>query len=82
MPRDYKPRRDGKRYKRTEHNIIEEAKEDIRYGYSILVIQQHLNRAGRVVSRFKDNLPGKEFAYSFFKRHSRILSERMCQNIK
>ncbi|KAK9721745.1 hypothetical protein QE152_g20748 [Popillia japonica] len=57
--RDYKPRRDGKRYKRTEHNIIEEAKEDIRYGYSILVIQQHLNRAGRVVSRFKDNLPGK-----------------------
>ncbi|KAG5874363.1 hypothetical protein JTB14_002751 [Gonioctena quinquepunctata] len=47
--------------------------------------QQYLNRAGRVVSRFKDNLPGKEFAYSFLKRHLRILSVRLgsfnCQTM-
>nr|XP_023021896.1 uncharacterized protein LOC111510230 [Leptinotarsa decemlineata] len=47
-----------------------------------MVIQQYLNRAGRMVPRFKDNLPGKEFAYSFLKRHSDMLSERMYQNIK
>ncbi|KAG5862610.1 hypothetical protein JTB14_013297 [Gonioctena quinquepunctata] len=47
-----------------------------------LINQQYLNSAGRVVSRFKDNLLGEEFAFSFLKRHSKILSERMFQNIK
>ncbi|KAK9728674.1 CENP-B N-terminal DNA-binding domain [Popillia japonica] len=71
-----------------ERSIAEKLVTCSEWGYPLdtfdlrLVIQQYLNRAGRVVSRFKDNLPGKEFAYSFFKRHSRILSERMCQNIK
>ncbi|KAG5881543.1 hypothetical protein JTB14_017946 [Gonioctena quinquepunctata] len=71
-----------------ERSIVEKLLKYSERGYPLdtfdsrLVIQQYLKRAGRVVSRFKDNLPGKEFAYSFLKRHSRILSARMCQNIK
>ncbi|KAG5895565.1 hypothetical protein JTB14_002928 [Gonioctena quinquepunctata] len=132
MPSDYKPGVGGKRYKKTEPNIIEVAQQDIRNVYSIRqaakkhniaynvlqrhlqhndvekqggqtvlekllmcsewgypldtfglrrVIQQYLNRAVKVVSRFKNNIPHKEFAYRFLKRHLRILSGRMCQNI-
>ncbi|KAG5886903.1 hypothetical protein JTB14_004191 [Gonioctena quinquepunctata] len=74
--------------KAEERSIIEKWLTCSEWGYALdtfdlrLVIQKYLNRTGRVVSRFKENLPGEEFVYSFLKWHSRILSERMCQNIK
>lgn len=46
-----------------------------------LLIKSHLTRLDRKVGRFKDNLPGKEWAIHFLKRHKKELSQRMSQNI-
>lgn len=35
-----------------------------------------------MIKKFKNNTPGKDFAYSFLNRHKKELSENMCQNIK
>jgi len=40
------------------------------------------DKAGRNVCQFKDNTPGKDWAYSFLKRHQGALSNRFTQNIK
>ena len=42
----------------------------------------YLDQQGRKVTAFKDNLPGKDWAASFVKRHSEQLTRRICQNIK
>lgn len=47
-----------------------------------LLIKEFLDRQGKVVRTFKNNLPGRDFVYRFLKRHSKSLSARMCQNIK
>lgn len=47
-----------------------------------LLIKEFLDRQGKVVRTFKNNLPGRDFVYGFLKRHSKSLSARMCQNIK
>lgn len=47
-----------------------------------LLVQDFLDRQGKSVKRFKDNLPGRDFVYSFLNRHRKDLSARMCQNIK
>lgn len=58
------------------------------WGYPIdpitfrLLVKDFLDRQGKNVPRFKDNMPGTDFVYSFLKRHSKQLSARMCQNIK
>lgn len=58
------------------------------WGYPIdsydlrLIVKGFLDRRGKVVPKFKNNLPGRDFAMSFLKRHKDKLSERMCQNIK
>lgn len=58
------------------------------WGYPIepvtlrLLIKEFLDRQGKVVRTFKNNLPGRDFVYRFLKRHSKSLSARMCQNIK
>ena len=38
--------------------------------------------SNRKVNKFKDNLPGEEWAWSFIKRHKTEIRPRLCQNIK
>lgn len=58
------------------------------WGYPIdswtlrLLIKESLDRQGKTVRQFKDNLPGRDFVESFLRRHKDDLSSRMCQNIK
>ena len=58
------------------------------WGYPIdtttlrLLVKDFLDRRGKEVKRFKDNLPGRDFVESFIKRHKEQLAVRMCQNIK
>ncbi|KAK3894534.1 hypothetical protein Pcinc_001690 [Petrolisthes cinctipes] len=47
-----------------------------------LLIKQYLDRRGVEVKRFKNNLPGCDWAQSFLKRHRSELSHRLSQNIK
>lgn len=47
-----------------------------------MLIKEYLEKSERTVKQFKNNTPGKDFAYSFLKRHKKELSERLCQNIK
>ena len=46
------------------------------------IVKGYLDRRGRVVRKFTNNMPGKDFAELFIKRHKDRLSIRMCQNIK
>lgn len=47
-----------------------------------LVVSSYLSKTGRKVPQFKDgNKPGKEWAWSFLRRHGDYLSQRMAQNI-
>ena len=41
-----------------------------------------LQRQGRVVRAFKNNIPGVDWSNSFLTRHKNQLSNRLCQNIK
>lgn len=58
------------------------------WGYPIdsttlrLLVKDFLDRRGKVVKRFKDNVPGRDFVESFLRRHRESLAVRMCQNIK
>lgn len=45
-------------------------------------IKGYLDRQGKIIKIFKNNMPGHEFTVSFLKRHKDQLSLRMCQNIK
>ena len=58
------------------------------WGYPIdsydlrLIVKNYLDKLGRNIPKFKNNLPGKEFCFSFLKRHKRQISLRFCENIK
>lgn len=47
-----------------------------------ILTKSYLDARGVVVPLFKDNLPGRDWALSFLKRHKNVLTQRMCQNIK
>lgn len=52
------------------------------YVYELrLFVKSFLDKAERHAPQFKDNMPGEEWARSYIKRHSDILSTRVCQNI-
>ncbi|KAK4327537.1 hypothetical protein Pmani_002018 [Petrolisthes manimaculis] len=46
-----------------------------------LFVKSFLDKAQRNAPQFKDNMPGEEWALSFIKRHSDVLSTHVCQNI-
>ena len=46
------------------------------------IVKAHLDRRGVNHKCFKNNMPGKDWATSFLKRHKEYLAHRMCQNIK
>ena len=50
---------------------------DVRY-----LTKSYLDKQGRRVPQFKENLPGKEWSKSFMQRQRNFLNERLCQNIK
>lgn len=50
---------------------------DLRY-----IVKYYLDRVGRTVLKFKNNLPGPDFVASFLKRHKNQISQRYSQNIK
>ncbi|PSN51977.1 hypothetical protein C0J52_18899 [Blattella germanica] len=45
-------------------------------------VKCHLDREGKKIDRFKDNMPGVKWAASFLSRYKTLLSQRMCQNVK
>lgn len=47
-----------------------------------VIVKNYLNSCGRTEKKFEDNIPGKDWCYLFLNRHKRLLSQRMCQNIK
>lgn len=47
-----------------------------------MIIHSYLEDTGKLVKRFKNNIPGVDFIYSFVKHHKRVISNLMCQNIK
>lgn len=47
-----------------------------------MVVKTYLDGRGKQISKFKENMPGVDFAYSFMKRHKDTLRTRICQNIK
>ena len=46
-----------------------------------IICKTFLHRKGLTVTKFSGNMPGKDWAKSFLKRHSTALSERISQNI-
>lgn len=73
----------------TEENaIVSKLQMCAEWGYPLdmyglrLIIKLYLDRLGKTIPKFKDNKPGKEFAYGFMKRHKDKLAVRLCQNIK
>lgn len=47
-----------------------------------IIIQHYLNKQGRTVKIFDDNLPGKDWAEGFLQRHRNKLTKRLAENIK
>ena len=47
-----------------------------------LLVKAYIDKCGRTVRRFKQNLPSVEWVRSFLKRQKNIITTRFCQNIK
>ncbi|XP_049946917.1 uncharacterized protein LOC126443409 [Schistocerca serialis cubense] len=47
-----------------------------------VIVKQYLDRLGKRVKKFNNNLPGQDWIVSFLKTPKQILSERCCMNIK
>lgn len=52
-------------------------KEDIK-----CLVKSYLDRAGKVVKKFHNNIPGKDWCDDFLKRHKDVLKVRLAENIK
>ncbi|KAK7449346.1 hypothetical protein BaRGS_00040031 [Batillaria attramentaria] len=48
----------------------------------MFVVKAFLDKQGRIVERFKNNLPGHDWLYSFLNRHADTLKMKLCQNIR
>lgn len=46
------------------------------------IVRSYLNRIGKKVLCFKENLPGVDWVNNFIKRHKSVLSHRFAKNIK
>lgn len=47
-----------------------------------MIVHAYLNKIGRTVSRFKNNVPGEEWALSFLKCHPNLNGSCLASNIK
>lgn len=74
--------------KQDEDIIVDRILTCAKWGYPIdhfdlrVIVKGYLDRLGRTVPKFKDNMPGPDFAVGFVKRHKDVLAPRTCQNIK
>ena len=50
---------------------------DVRY-----LVKEYLDKRGLTISRFKNNMPSKDWVDAFVKRNKETISHRVCQNIK
>lgn len=72
----------------TEKKLVESVIKCSEWGYPLSTfdlrcfVKYYLDREGKSIKKFKDNMPGHEWAVSFLSRHKNKLSQRMCQNIK
>ena len=46
-----------------------------------MVVKRFLDKEGRNIRQFHDNVPGRDWAYSFMQRHRDRINSRLCQNI-
>lgn len=71
-----------------ESFIVNRVQTCVDWGYPLdaftlrMLVKQYLDEIGKTVRRFKNNIPGRDWAYSFLRRHKKEISERFCQNIK
>ncbi|XP_060855246.1 uncharacterized protein LOC132932919 [Metopolophium dirhodum] len=71
-----------------ENMIVERLVKCAEWGYPMdtmdlrMIVKHICDKKGIVIKRFKDNMPGHEFALSFLKRHAKSITPRICQNIK
>lgn len=71
-----------------ELTIVEHLKTVADWGFPFhlydlrILAQMYLNRQGRTVSMFVNNIPGTDWATNFVRRHKEQLTRRVCQNIK
>lgn len=74
--------------KNVEKLIVESLITCSSWGYPLttfdlrLIVKSYLNSKGTNIKKFKDNMPGVEYAMCFLRRHKDTLSQRLCQNIK
>ncbi|KAJ8911211.1 hypothetical protein NQ315_014923 [Exocentrus adspersus] len=47
-----------------------------------LLVKRYLDKAGKTIRQFAENLPGIDWVVKFLERHKDRLSQRSCQNIK
>ena len=47
-----------------------------------IVVKSYLDMSNRQIIKFKNNLPGEDWARSFIKRYAKQIRPRLCQNIK
>lgn len=71
----------------TEKILVEQLITCSAWGYPLTafdlrcIVKEYLDRKGKSIKIFKCNMPGRDFALSFLKRHKDILSQRLSQNI-
>lgn len=72
----------------TEHHIVKYLNTCSDWGYPLdtfdlrIMIKSYLDTLGVTHKRFKNNMPGPDYAARFLKRYKDSISLRMCQNIK
>lgn len=49
--------------------------------YLRCTVKAYLDRTGRIVNKFKNNFPGRDWAESLLSRYSKIISQRTAKNI-
>lgn len=47
-----------------------------------MIVHAYLNKIGKNVSSFKNNVPGEEWTLKFLKRHPNLNGSRLASNIK
>lgn len=47
-----------------------------------IIVKEYLDRLGKTVKKFPNNMPGPDWCYGYLKRHKHLLTPRTCQNIK
>lgn len=71
-----------------ESIILKSAAKSAEWGFPLSLLDLRmfakmlLDRQGRAVTKFKNNMPGADWAYSLLKRHKSEYSRRVATNIK